>query len=306
LTDEPMLDAVSPRALEMARQPDGRIYALPINYNCIEVYYNQNLFERCGVAVPTTVDELTRACGEFKRQGVAPFVFYLRDSGRMAHVAQLILAVLVDDYREALQQLAEGNPASEADVASALRVMYELVQHGKADSGDALTYYEACERFAAGESAMLISGSYALSMIESFEPADTLSVFPFPGYESDRRVMLTSIDTAVCVASGTEYRDEALRFVSFLAQPENAELYGSLDQAPSCFQGVRQDHPITRIMQEHVNQYESAEWLKSRYSVETVSRFSDVVNTYLLTGDEAQLLSGLRATFVSGKGGENS
>lgn len=67
---------------------------------------------------------------------------------------------------------------------------------------------------------MYISGSYALNAIENFDPAIEIDVFPLPGYTADRRVMLTSVDTALCISAQTPLKEETLQFLSYMTQPE--------------------------------------------------------------------------------------
>jgi ABC-type glycerol-3-phosphate transport system substrate-binding protein len=109
--------------------------------------------------------------------------------------------------------------------------------------------------------------------------------------------MLSSIDTAICVSSASPYRAEALTFLSYLTEPENSTLYASLDMGPSCLKGVKQDNAITRRMSEHIESYDNANWLKSRFSLETVSLFGDAVGAYLISGDEQTLWTALLDAF---------
>jgi raffinose/stachyose/melibiose transport system substrate-binding protein len=114
LTDQPFMAKVSPRALDMTRSRDGRIYALPLNYNCMEVYYNTELFSRLGVSEPKTIPELLSLCDTMVADGTLPLIFCIRDYGRMAHIAQMILAVTVEDYLDKLSALADGTMTAEA------------------------------------------------------------------------------------------------------------------------------------------------------------------------------------------------
>ncbi|WP_306319061.1 MULTISPECIES: extracellular solute-binding protein [unclassified Streptomyces] len=80
----------------------GKWYGVPNYGEFLRAYYNEDLFKKYGVKVPTTFDELTDALGEFKAKGVTP----LANSGAeyLAHqyVYQLALTkadrAWVDDY----------------------------------------------------------------------------------------------------------------------------------------------------------------------------------------------------------------
>ncbi|MEG2252118.1 MAG: extracellular solute-binding protein [Clostridia bacterium] len=302
LSDLPMLASVDERALSMARQPNGHVYALPLNYNCMEVYYNRSLFEQLGAQPPQTLDELFALCEQFKQAGIVPMVFSIRDHGRTMHIAQLLFAILVDDYLGKLERLADDTitPDELDELVQAMRIMRRLYEQSGALTDAAYTQYEACQHFANGEAAMFISGSYALNTIASFEGTAVLDVFPLPGYTAERKVMLSSIDTAVCISSHTEYREDALAFLTYLATPETAALYGSLDNAPTCIRGVKQQNPLTQKMSEHIKTYDNAEWMKSRFPVEVVSRCSEALAVYLLTGNETVFWVDMRNALRNG------
>ncbi|MEU6845276.1 extracellular solute-binding protein [Streptomyces sp. NPDC046716] len=80
----------------------GKWYGVPNYGEFLQAYYNKDLFEKYGIEVPTTFDELTAVLAEFKKHGVTP----LANSGAeyLAHqyVYQLALTkadrAWVDDY----------------------------------------------------------------------------------------------------------------------------------------------------------------------------------------------------------------
>ncbi len=299
LSRQPFMQKVSPRALEMVTREDGKAYALPLNYNCMEVYYNTEIFERMGVTVPKTVAELTALCDGLAKRGVLPMVFCIRDHGRMSHIAQMMLAALVDNYLDEMDSLRTGQISPEARdrIMQVMRLFRTLYGYSQAKGEVAYNYYEACERFAKGEAAIMISGSYALNTINSFGTGIRMDVFPFPGETPQKRVMLSSIDTAVCVSGSSAYRQEAMTFLNYLTEAETSALYASLDMGPSCLKDVRQENAITQRMSAHIETYENANWLKSRFSLETVSLFSEAVGAYLISGDENAFWSALEAAF---------
>lgn len=298
LSEQPFLEAIDPATLEMSRAPDGKVYALPINRNCMEVYYNADIFRTYGLKEPQTIDEMFLLCDRLQQSGIVPMVFCVRDS-RIGHVAQIVLSVLVDDYLTQLGRLGNGtiSPRAREQMEAAFDVMLRLGGYG-GDSPNAYTYYEACERFASGKAAMYISGSYALNAIENFDPEIEIDVFPLPGYTADRRVMLTSVDTALCISAQTPLKEETLQFLSYMTQPEIATLYAAHDVAPSCIVGALQENPITLKMQEHIETFEHTEWIKSRYSLESAMAFEDAVCAYMITGDLKTLMDTLTRAFA--------
>lgn len=146
---------------------------------------------------------------------------------------------------------------------------------------------------------MIITGSYALSLFRDMEPEFEMGVFVFPGEDPQRRTILSSIDTAVCVSTQCADVDLALAFLEFLTRPEVIQEYVLRDGAPSCIEGVYQEDPLTRQMQEHISNYENEEWIKSCYSLESSLAFENLICSYMISGDEHALERGLKATFQS-------
>ena len=58
---------------------DGHIYAVPMEQDLMGVYYNKTLFEKNGIAIPTTYAGFLAAADKFKKAGIIPIAFGNRD-----------------------------------------------------------------------------------------------------------------------------------------------------------------------------------------------------------------------------------
>ena len=87
---------------------------------------------------------------------------------------------------------------------------------------------------------MTITGSYARGTIQSINPNLEIGVFPLPNDTYDDTKCLSGIDAAICVSAqaSDKEKDAAYRFLSYLADPENAQIFCDNDGAPSCITGV--------------------------------------------------------------------
>ena len=85
-----------------------------------------------------------------------------------------------------------------------------------------------------------ITGSYARGTIMIANPDLKLGVFPLPNDTRETTNTLSGIDAAVCISAkaSEEEKAGAYRFLEFLAQPENAQLFCDAEGAPSCITGV--------------------------------------------------------------------
>ena len=60
-------------ALDLCRGSDGHIYCLPQNLSAVMVWYRTDIFEECGLEVPTTFAALEAACDVLLENGYVPF-----------------------------------------------------------------------------------------------------------------------------------------------------------------------------------------------------------------------------------------
>ncbi len=295
LTDQPFLSRINRAPLEMARSADGEIYALPINCNCVEVFYNKDLFATLHLSVPETVEELFDICEILEEKGITPCVFTRRD-GKIAHAAQGVLAALCPDYLDLLEHAGRGtlNEAEEKELTDAFRVLHRFTSF---DQPLALYPAQANRYFLGGKAAMYYAGSYVLGDLVRGDADFEIGVFPFPGYTREDRVLLWSVDTAICISAACQHTEEALLFIDFLTGQEAASVYTDLDMEPSCITDARQENPVSRAMEQHMSEYRQAEWIKSRFSYETALAFELAVRSYVLDGDMDALMDELRHIF---------
>lgn len=68
---------------------NGSIYALPIENIYTAMFVNKRVFDKCGLPIPTTYDELKSAVSVLQREGYTPIAFDISDSGCMLYKALL-------------------------------------------------------------------------------------------------------------------------------------------------------------------------------------------------------------------------
>ena len=133
---------------------DGKIYAVPTNLAAACVFYNTEIFDKVGVEVPVTYDELLDVCQKIQDAGISS----ISCSAGTAWCLSMIAGYLCD---------REGGPDN-----------LDAVNAG--DSNDVAT-----AGFYNGEAAMLVQGSWAIAQINGSNPEfeDKCGVFQFPAVE---------------------------------------------------------------------------------------------------------------------------
>ena len=204
---------------------DGQIYAVPLNIAAACAFYNTEMFESAGVAVPTNWDEMLDACEKLQAAGYTPISI----SAGTAWCLSMVAGYLCEMEGMDLAALADGSASwTDGKLESAATKLVELSQYfQKTAAGD--TNDVATANFYNEEAAILIQGSWAIAQINGSNPdfESKCGVFQFPGVErviakSDSLAMSSSTKSPeACVALMKYFTDET-------AQKYTAEVGGKI------------------------------------------------------------------------------
>lgn len=205
---------------------DGNLYALPYDFGPWIVYYNKDLFEERGAALPGpdwTMSEFmdaaraisvdnTYAIGATVVDGFLPFALssgatYLNDAGELDLTNDGLVAAF-EDYVKLV---------TEEEVAP-------LFPPGGTSSSA-----QASGRFTAGEIAMYLTGPWSMINLKGNVEFD-LGVAPIPAGEAGSITL--SAGSGFGISTTTEHKEEAWKAIQVLTGPE-AEQY--LAQAGRAF-----------------------------------------------------------------------
>lgn len=210
---------------------DGKIYAVPTNFAAALCFYNTEMFEAAGVAVPTTYDELLQACQTLQDAGYTPITC----SAGTAWCLSMIAGYLCDRQGVDLNAIAahEAEWTDEVCIEAGNKLV-ELSKYfqptAAGDSND-----QATAAFYNGEAAILVQGSWAIGQINGNNPEfeSKCGVFQFPGIEgaNDPNRMIVKTDNLL-MSSTTEHQDAVIAlmkmFTDETAQKYTAEVGGKI------------------------------------------------------------------------------
>ncbi|MDO4285101.1 MAG: extracellular solute-binding protein [Eubacteriales bacterium] len=296
LSDQEFLKNVNEAALEMTTQEDGGYYALPYSRNYMGVFYNQAIFEENGIEIPTTWEEFVQVCETLQAAGITPMGLFGKDPGRVGHVFQCTTVAWVPDGVELIGQVAngEGQLEGNAEFTEAFEKMSTLLSYTNQDAL-ALSDTQGWENFANGQYAMMITGSYAKGTIASLNPDLKLGVFPLPNDTVETTNTLSGIDAAICVSAkaSDEEKEAAYRFLAYLAETENAQIFCDNDGAPSCINGVVSEDPGVAPMEELINAGQVHDWMASTINNNVVTDLYNVVQGFWADKDVEAVLKNM-------------
>ncbi|MCP3425905.1 ABC transporter substrate-binding protein [Rothia sp. AR01] len=225
----------------------GRTSVIPYSIMGSGVLYNQEVFERHGLEVPTTYSEFLELCGTLRDAGVTPIYQTSGDAWTLAQgVTDYAIGGMLDvaGFFERLRGQGDAaGPDAEVSFSHAFREPFEraLEIHSFANSNAASRKYgDGNVAFAQGDAAMYFQGPWALTEIDTINPDARIGVFPLPMTEdpADRKIRV-NLDLALWIPESIPHPDAARELLDFLITPELADEY---NQANLGF-GVRNDSP---------------------------------------------------------------
>lgn len=300
LSGQDFLKNVNPSVLAPIKQ-GGKDYSLPISLNTIGVHYNEALFAKYGLSTPTTYEQFIALCETLQSKGVQPLAFSDKDSWTAGIFANCSLGkemgkVQTDAFFAAL---AKGE-VSAKDSTELRRIAGMVVElRDKFGSGDtaAFGYNDAINAFATEKAAMYINGIWAIPSIVQANPNLAFSMFPIPATAGKETTTIYGIDFAISVAADTKYPAESLKFLQFLAQPENAQYFSDVDNSPSVITGVEVKSTRIQSLVALLNAGKAFEWNHFAWADGMEGRFNDAVQELAIVRDVDAFLTKLDEIF---------
>lgn len=166
---------------------DGKIYASSSEGSLIGYFYNQELFEKAGIAEPAkTWDEFWEQCDKLKAAGITPLALDTADSAWVTSLwAGAMIATSGDEGYEFMKQMNPIDYNNQPTIDAFTNVQKMLQEYTTLDAIGG-KYEHAANNFLSGQAAMIANGPW---MIGDFSDetkttadfADKVGVAIFPG-----------------------------------------------------------------------------------------------------------------------------
>jgi len=170
---------------------NGTAFGIPYNAFYQGVFYNKDLFEKLRLGVPATPGELSTLVKSLKARHVVPFAAHFEESWYGGNILMQFAIGSVfnstpdwgDRFRAGKVSFS-GSPAIQRCFAGVREVLDDTWS-------DALSIdqTECDERFARGDAAMYVTGSWTLQNIDTEKPHVRVGIFPYPNEGGDARLI---------------------------------------------------------------------------------------------------------------------
>lgn len=214
---------------------DGKLYGLPRNTDIGVFYYNQKMFEDNGWEVPQTYDELLALADEINAAGIIPVAMDGGDGWPLAcYLADVLYKLTGSDYSQIVSDAIASGDFSAPELKEATQLMRDAASAGLFQNGyDSQDYATSQNLFTNGQAAMWYMGSWETSMATNEdideEIRTNIRVFTMPSVEGG-----AAADTDISAWNGggyavnanSEVKDEAIKFLNYMYQPDKLSKYG--------------------------------------------------------------------------------
>ncbi|KGH45036.1 ABC transporter substrate-binding protein [Modestobacter caceresii] len=226
LADGDAADAIVPAAESAADQIFGDQLVLPVELNIEGIWFNKEILEANGIAVPQTWDELVAAFETLQAAGVQP-ITNAGSGGDGWGISRWIGAYLFRTIGpDAMRAIADGEASlTDPEYVEAAQAIAELGEAGYfGPAPNSIDYATAINTFLTGEAAFMYMGSWALADFNDPEAnqigEDAIGFLPFPeveGGEGNSDQTPTNLGTSIVLSSAVAEEEQAQAWVECIA-----------------------------------------------------------------------------------------
>ena len=213
----------APSALE-GTTIGGTLFGVPFTTDLIGMYYNQTLLDQEGLAVPTTLDEMTAFCATATERGYIPIAFGNNPGWEAFHQFSMTSNQMLGP--EAMRALLLENEGSwdSPEIVTAIEAFFITMRDAGCFSEDAnaIGYDDGNSLFFTGQSLLHTTGSWLVGDILEAMPDAEVGFVPFPLIqEGNEPVWVSGVGGAWLVSANSQNPDAAAAFIDFLYSPES-------------------------------------------------------------------------------------
>ena len=231
ISDQAFVKNYDDATINDAGSLNGKVYAVNLGrVSYSGIYYNKDLFAANNLAVPTTWNELVKACETFVAAGTPCMTAGGKDGWPIFVGAYGLTGAIYPDQAALVEGLCTGtikwNDAKALGMWEKMKVYAQNMMEPGASgvAGDA-----APGRFASGAVAMFPGGTWYASAIEAAEPEFDWGYIPFPGSDNadDNKYLFGKYDQGWAIAANTPNKQASIDYLTEFPAPDNYQAFAN-------------------------------------------------------------------------------
>lgn len=239
-------------------EKDGVVYGLPYNAWHQGVIYNKDIFEKYGISVPHTREELREVVRELEAKGITAFAGHFQESWKTGNlIMQLMIGNIFSEEPFWGDELRAGkvNFSDSEKVRLCMEEIRFIYEHSFEDA-QFLQQAESDRRFDEGQAAMYPGGCWSLQFVNQAEQEFHYGIFPYPNEKGDSR-LIRETNMTFMKSAFTKHKELVDEIFQLLM--DDTELLGEILEFTQTFP-VRGDVQLggQTCIREDVNHYEQS------------------------------------------------
>lgn len=222
---------------DVFKTDDGAFYALPFDIQTTGILYNADVLEKAGVDPKsiTSWDAFKDAAEKIKASGATPIAAGAKETSTAGNIADFILPGF---YTDAQEKTLDGGKFDKAVYKKSTDMVEQWAKAGYFNKDyTSATLDDVYKLLAAGDAAFFFWGNGGVTNIESYNKDVKMGVIPIPGETRDP-YFNAGEDWAIGVSKTSKHKDIALKYVDFLAEPENYKVINTVTSNDSALEGI--------------------------------------------------------------------
>lgn len=224
---------------------DGKIYGFPIGLEGYGFVYNKDLFEKAGITeLPQTISELKDVNEKLKEAGIQSSSDAMSEwwfTGQ--HLLSLPFAA-VDDPQGFAEEVTAGEKKISDDpyMQGFFDILDMMSEYGEGSNSIGVDYNSSIAKFAAGETAMMMTGNWAEVSMTSANPDINLGIFAVPMSDDAKDArMATNVSAYYAINNQSEHVEEAKEFFNWMHDHYQEYFVDQLNLIPAFKEGITTD-----------------------------------------------------------------
>ncbi|WP_410513768.1 extracellular solute-binding protein [Paenibacillus sp. BR2-3] len=250
LRNEPWVGQLTDSIQTVVTDDSGKVYVLPLTEAKDGLMYNVDVFEKYGIEVPRTFDELVSAAMKIKQDsGGKTTPFYLSgidDSMIGQYFDEFASPLLITYPNNQAQALLDGT-FDWSQWTPLPQSLIDLQQKGLINE-DVLTAKRSDlpNLFGNGNVAFALGGPALVTAVHNINPDVKIGVMPIPAFvEGDDPTFAGGERNTLGIWKDSKYPEEAKKLLQFFAKPENMSKLSNISMTPAGLKDIETNHDLT-------------------------------------------------------------
>ncbi|MBM7654524.1 ABC transporter substrate-binding protein [Neobacillus cucumis] len=256
LTHEDFIQNIDPN-VQNRYLVNGKMYGIALTQNAVGVLYNKDQFRELHLSIPKTWDEFIAVMEKLKTAGKTPLLMPNKDASKTSVFNLNLVANQINNQYWSQDSFSLLKDPRWREISEKTVKSLSFVQPNSFQDD----YFAVNRKFANGEGAMYVMGTWVLPEIEKNKPRFQYGIFPFPATnQPNQNKVLGGVDIGLAISSDTKHPKEAKEFLAFLTKKDIAQRLSDYEGSISTVKGVKVNKEQLRLLNEEITQGKSVNW----------------------------------------------